>query len=155
MLLVEDSPADVRLVREAFSEARVPVELYVAEDGDGALRFLRHEGEYAGMPKPDLVLLDLNLPGTDGRDVLRAVKSDTQLAHLPIVVLTSSMAQADVDAAYRLSANCYLTKPVDLDEYLSMMRLFEQFWLEAACLPDGHQSRQLSATQSAKRSIKL
>jgi len=140
VLLVEDSPADVRLVREAFAEARVPVELHVAWDGDGALRFLKREGEYAGMPKPDLVLLDLNLPGTDGRDVLRAVKGDPQLAHLPIVVLTSSVAQADVDIAYRLAANCYLSKPVDLDEYLSLMKLFEQFWLEAARLPNEYRA---------------
>jgi two-component system, chemotaxis family, response regulator Rcp1 len=138
VLLVEDSPADVRLVCEAFSEALIPVELYVARDGDRALQFLRREGKYAGMPQPDSVLFDLNLPGTDGRDALRTVKGDAQLAHLPIVVLTSSIAQSDVDAAYRLSANCYLSKPVDLDEYLSLMRLFEQFWLETACLPDGH-----------------
>lgn len=138
LLLVEDSPADARLTLEALRVARSSLRIHHVESGTEALRFLYREQPYADAPRPDLVLLDLNLPGLDGRDVLRQMKQAPALACIPVVVLTSSVAQTDVDQAYGLCANCYLVKPLGLDEYLALVQLMEQFWLGAARLPNGH-----------------
>ncbi|MBV8819178.1 MAG: response regulator [Acidobacteriaceae bacterium] len=135
VLLVEDSRADARLIKEALRDTRKPVQLHIVENGDTALQFLQRGPGYENAPTPDLVLLDLNLPGIDGRDVLRAIRKDSRLAPLPVIVLTSSSAQHDVDTVYRLGGSSYLHKPSNLDEYLSLMKTFEVFWLEAVRLP--------------------
>lgn len=135
VLLVDDNPADVRLTREALSEGRISSELNVVGDGVEALRFLRREAAYAKMPRPDLVLLDLNLPGKSGREVLREMKSDPDLRRIPVMVLTTSRADEDLDAAYSLHANCYIRKPVNLDEFLDVVRSIEQFWFMIVTLP--------------------
>ena len=137
ILLVEDNPADVRLTREALRRGRVANTLHVVDDGDKALAFLRREGEYAGAPRPGLVLLDLNLPGLDGRDVLAEVKSDPELRRLPIIVLTTSSAERDIARSYDLGANCFVSKPVALEEFLGVVRSFDAFWLTVVSLPDG------------------
>jgi len=117
VLLVEDSPGDVRLTREAFKDAKVHVNLHVASDGAEALAFLRREGEYAGVPRPDLILLDLNLPKKDGREVLAEIKESSTLRSIPVVILTTSASEEDILRSYMLHANCYITKPVDLDGF--------------------------------------
>jgi CheY-like chemotaxis protein len=127
ILLVEDSAADVRLTREALKEAKVLNTLHVAPDGTVALAFLRKEGKYAGSPRPDLVLLDLNLPRKDGREVLAEMKQDESLRRIPVVVLTTSRAEEDIVRSYDLHANAYVTKPVDLTQFLSVIRTFEEF----------------------------
>jgi two-component system, chemotaxis family, response regulator Rcp1 len=144
LLLVEDNPADARLTRDALREAHPQLRVHLVQDGAAALRFLRREPPYSEAPRPDLVLLDLNLPGKDGRDVLQEVRQAPALAMIPIVVLTTSMSQADVDMAYRLGANCYLTKPVGLEEYFALVRLTEKFWLRTARLPDEYHARGMS-----------
>lgn len=136
ILLVEDNPADVRLTREALRRGRVANTLHVVDDGDKALAFLRREGEYADAPRPGLVLLDLNLPGLDGRDVLAEVKSDPDLRRLPVIVLTTSSAERDIAKSYDLGANCFVSKPVALDEFLDVVRSFDAFWLTVVSLPD-------------------
>ena len=135
ILLVEDSPADVRLTREALKEAKVLNELHVVKDGVAALAFLRRKGAYAEKPRPDLVLLDLNLPKKDGREVLAEIKQDSELKLIPVVVLTTSRAEEDVIRSYKLHANAYITKPVDLQQFLSVVKTFEQFWLAVVTLP--------------------
>lgn len=135
ILLVEDNEADADLTREAFVGGMFHSELHVVRDGRSALAFLRQEGAYAGAPPADLVLLDLNLPGMDGRMVLDAVKSDPRLRHVPVIVLSSSAAPADIHAAYGAGANCYVTKPVGLREFLSTVRAVERFWIGIATLP--------------------
>jgi CheY-like chemotaxis protein len=135
ILLVEDNPADVRLTREALKEGRVHNELNVVPDGVEALSYLRQEGKYRDARRPDLVLLDLNLPRMDGREVLREVKSDERLKTIPIVVLTTSAAEQDVARSYGLHANSYVTKPVDLDEFIAVIRSIEDFWLTIVTLP--------------------
>jgi len=135
ILLVEDNPGDVGLVQEAFHEGRLLHELHVAKDGVEALRFLRREGRYAGAPRPDLILLDLNLPKKDGREVLDDVKNDPSLREIPVIVLTTSDDEGDVHKAYRLHANCYLTKPVDMDDFIHKIRGIEEFWLTIVRLP--------------------
>ncbi len=135
ILLVEDNPGDVRLTREALREGKVNNNLSVAVDGVEALAFLRKEGKYAGAERPDLILLDLNLPRKDGREVLQEIKNDAQLRNIPIVVLTSSQAEQDVLSAYDLHANCYVTKPVDLDQFIHVVQSIETFWFSIVKLP--------------------
>jgi len=139
LLMVEDNPGDVDLAREALSQARgfLLENLHVATDGEQAMRFVRQHGEYVDAPRPDLILLDLNLPRKDGREVLAEIKSDPLLCAIPVVVLTSSDSQEDVARSYRLHANCYVKKPGDLDRFLEIVRRIEQFWLSVAQLPDG------------------
>ncbi len=137
ILLVEDSPSDVRLTREALKEAKVFNKLHVVQDGVAALAFLRKEGEYTKSPTPDLILLDLNLPLKDGREVLAEIKKDKNLLHIPVVVLTTSRAEEDVVRSYSLHANAYVTKPVDLKQFLEVIRTIEAFWLAVVTLPPG------------------
>jgi CheY-like chemotaxis protein len=137
ILLVEDNPGDVRLTREALKEGKAHVRLSVVSDGDQALAFLRRQGEHAAAPRPDLVLLDLNLPRTGGREVLAQVKADPALRRIPVVVLTSSQAEPDVAASYDLNANCYIIKPLDLDQFIRVVRAIEDFWLTVVKLPRG------------------
>jgi chemotaxis family two-component system response regulator Rcp1 len=137
LLLVEDNPGDVELTREALTEARVRNHLAVVSDGVEALRFLRREGPHAGSPRPDLILLDLNLPRMDGREVLAAIKRDPALRRIPVVVLTTSEAERDILEAYQLHANAYIVKPVDLDQFLGVVRSIESFWLAVVKLPPG------------------
>jgi CheY-like chemotaxis protein len=135
ILLVEDSPADVDLTREALEDAKVRNNLHVASDGVEALAFLRREGRYADAPHPDLILLDLNLPKKDGREVLAEIKADPLLRRIPVVVLTTSEAEQDIIQSYDLHANCYVTKPVDLDAFMHVVRSIEDFWLAIVRLP--------------------
>jgi two-component system, chemotaxis family, response regulator Rcp1 len=135
ILLVEDNPGDVRLAVEALRDAKVANRLHVVEDGVEAMSFLRREGRYAVVPRPDLILLDLNLPRKDGREVLVEVKQDADLKRIPVVILTSSAGEQDVVQAYNLHANCYITKPVDLDQFLKVVRSIEDFWLIVVKLP--------------------
>ena len=135
ILLVEDSAGDVRLTQEALHEAKVINHLNVAFDGVEAMAFLRREGKYAEAPRPDLILLDLNLPRKDGREVLAEIKADPVLRHTPIVVLTTSRAEEDVMRAYDLHANCYITKPVDFRQFITVVQSIENFWLTVVKLP--------------------
>ena len=137
ILLVEDSPGDVLLTREALRDARVPNELNVVGDGEEAMRYLRHEGEFADRPKPDIVLLDLNLPRKDGREVLEEVKSDPELRRIPVIVLTTSSADGDVLRAYDAHANSYIRKPVDLEKFMRVVRSIEDYWTGFVALPPG------------------
>jgi two-component system, chemotaxis family, response regulator Rcp1 len=135
ILLVEDNPGDVRLTREALQEAKVRNNLHVAPDGEAALRYLRREGEFRDAVRPDLILLDLNLPGRDGREVLEAIKAVPSLRSIPVVILTSSQAEQDICRAYQLHANCYVTKPVDLDQFITVVKSIENFWFTIVKLP--------------------
>jgi two-component system, chemotaxis family, response regulator Rcp1 len=135
VLLVEDNPGDVRLTKEALREAKVRNNLHVAPDGVEALAFLRREGRYEDAVRPDLVLLDLNLPKKDGREVLEEIKGDPTLRNIPVVVLTSSQAEQDIIRAYDLHANCYVTKPVDLDQFITVVKSIEDFWFTIVKLP--------------------
>src|SRR5690349_22394656 len=135
VLLVEDDPGDVLMTREAFEEHKLRNTLHVVEDGVEALAFLRREGRYADAPRPDLILLDLNLPKKDGRTVLGEIKQDRSLRNIPVVILTSSQAEQDIVRAYDLHANCYVTKPVDLDQFITIVRSIEQFWFTVVKLP--------------------
>jgi len=135
VLLVEDDPGDVLMTREAFEEHKVGNRLSVVSDGVEALAYLRRQGPYADAPRPDLVLLDLNLPRRDGREVLAEIKNDPELLDIPVVVLTTSQAEEDVLRAYNLNANCYVTKPVDFDQFMRIVRTIEDFWLTVVTLP--------------------
>ena len=135
ILLVEDNPGDVRLTREALREGKVRNNLNVVGDGVEALAYLRRQGKYAGAVRPDLVLLDLNLPKKDGREVLAEVKEDPELRHIPVVVLTSSQAEQDIVRAYDLHANCYVSKPVDLDQFITVVKSVNEFWFTIVKLP--------------------
>jgi two-component system, chemotaxis family, response regulator Rcp1 len=135
ILLVEDSPGDVRLTREAFKDAKVYISLHVASDGAEAMAFLNREGEHANAPRPDLILLDLNLPKKDGREVLAEVKENPTLKSIPVVVLTTSASEADILRSYRLHANCYITKPVGLEGFLEVVKSIDDFWLTVVRLP--------------------
>jgi two-component system, chemotaxis family, response regulator Rcp1 len=135
ILLIEDNPADVGLVEEAFRDGRLSYDLHVAEDGVKALNFLRRQGPFASAPVPDLILLDLNLPKKDGREVLSEVKDDPVLREIPVIVLTTSDDEADVHRAYGLHANCYMTKPIDMEDFLRKVRSIEDFWLTFVRLP--------------------
>jgi CheY-like chemotaxis protein len=135
VLLVEDSPGDARLTQEAFREANVTIKLHVAPDGVEAMAFLRREGDHADAPRPDLILLDLNLPRMDGREVLALIKGDDNLRSIPTVILTTSEAEADIVKSYDLQANCYLSKPVQLDSFVGLVKSISDFWLTTAKLP--------------------
>jgi len=135
VLLVEDSPGDVRLTQEAFREANVSIHLHVASDGVEAMAFLRHEGRHGHAPRPDLILLDLNLPKMDGREVLAQIKGDDSLKTIPTVILTTSESEADIVKSYQLQANCYLSKPVQLDAFESLVGSINDFWLTKVKLP--------------------
>ncbi len=135
VLIVEDNPGDVALAKVALSEAELPLVLHVASDGEEAMRFLRQEGEYADAPVPDLVLLDLNMPKMGGLEVLDEMKADEGLRLTPVVVFTSSSAREDIEGAYDRYANCYITKPSDLDELVGVVRAIEAFWLTVVRLP--------------------
>jgi CheY-like chemotaxis protein len=139
VLLVEDSPGDVRLTQEALRNVNGLVRLHVAVDGVEAMAFLRHEGARAGAPRPDLILLDLNLPKMTGREVLMHIKSDEQLKTIPTIILTTSEAEADIVKSYRLHANCYLSKPVQLDAFESLVKSINEFWLTKVSLPQQRQ----------------
>lgn len=135
ILLVEDNPGDVRLTREALREGRVPMQVAVAADGVEALAYLRREGPYGAAERPDMILLDLNLPRKDGREVLAEIKADDDLRRIPVVVMSSSDAEEDVTRSYELHANCYVRKPGDYDAYLRAVRSIEEFWLQTVRLP--------------------
>jgi two-component system, chemotaxis family, response regulator Rcp1 len=136
VLLVEDSPGDVRLTREAFREFDGGLDLHVAVDGVDAICFLRREGIHVQAPRPDLILLDLNLPKMDGRQVLAEIKQDSDLKTIPTVILTTSDAEADVEAVYQLKANCYLAKPVEFDAFECLVKSISDFWLARVRLPE-------------------
>lgn len=135
VLLVEDNPGDVRLTLEALKDGKVWTAISTVGDGEEALSFLRREGRYADAPHPDLILLDLNLPKMDGREVLAIVKADEKLKRIPIVILTTSQAEEDILRAYNLNANCYITKPVDFEQFLKVVKVVEEFWLTIVKLP--------------------
>ena len=135
VLLVEDDPGDVLMTKEAFDDYKVKNQLHIVSDGVEAMAFLRREGEHASAPRPDLVLLDLNLPRMDGREVLQAVKSDPELASIPVVVLTTSEAEEDVLRSYSLHANAYVTKPVDFERFIAVVRQIDDFFVTVVRLP--------------------
>jgi len=137
ILLVEDNPGDVRLTKEALKEGKVYSNLHWAKDGVEALEFLRRQGKFAGVPRPDIILLDLNLPKKDGREVLSEIKNDENLKRIPVVILTTSKAEEDVLRSYQLHANCYVTKPVDLDKFINVVQSIDKFWLTVVTLPNG------------------
>jgi two-component system, chemotaxis family, response regulator Rcp1 len=141
VLLVEDSPGDVRLTQEAFRDANREIRMHVASDGVEAMAFLRQQGDHAHSPRPDLILLDLNLPKMDGREVLAHIKEHHSLKLVPTVILTTSDAEADIVKSYQLQANCYLTKPVQLDEFERLVRSINDFWLAKAKLPQQVQGK--------------
>ena len=135
ILLVEDSPGDVRLTQEALRNAKVQNNLHVASDGIEAIAFLRRQEKHANAPRPDLILLDLNLPKKGGREVLEEIKLDPSLKSIPVVILTTSAAEEDILRSYQLHANCYITKPVDLDQFLKVIKTIDNFWLAIVKLP--------------------
>ena len=135
ILLVEDNPADVRLTQEALKEAKVRNEIHVASDGEQAMDFLHKRGKNEGAKRPDVILLDLNLPRKSGLEVLKEIKEDSELKRIPVVVITSSKAEQDIVRTYNLHANCYVTKPVDLNQFLEVVKSIEDFWLSIVRLP--------------------
>jgi len=135
ILLVEDSKGDVGLIEEVFEDAKIRNNLRVVEDGEEAILFLRGEGQFSGVPRPDIILLDLNLPKKDGREVLEEIKRDDSLKNIPVVVLTTSKAEEDILKSYNLHANAYVTKPVDFDQFIKVVKSIEDFWLEVVKLP--------------------
>ncbi|MEV0136107.1 response regulator [Dactylosporangium sp. NPDC050688] len=135
VLLVEDDPGDVLMTQEAFEEHKVRNKLNVVHDGEEALAYLRREGPHAGAPRPDLILLDLNLPRVDGRQVLQAIKEDPELRRIPVVVLTTSQADEDILRSYSLHANAYVTKPVDFDSFIAVVRQIDEFFVSVVKLP--------------------
>ena len=135
ILLVEDNPDDIEFAREALDDGKILNNLHVTEDGDAAMKFLLREGDYADAPRPQLILLDLNLPREDGREVLREIKSNPDLRRIPIVILTTSDSEADVLKAYDMNANCYIKKPVDMQQFFNVVRVVEEFWFTIVQLP--------------------
>ena len=135
ILLVEDNPGDVVLAQEALKESKVRNKLFVVDDGVEAMAFLRRQGQYAGAPRPDLILLDLNLPRKSGREVLAEVKGDEELKRIPVVVLTVSKAEEDIIKCYSHHANCYITKPLDFNQFMEVTKSIEEFWLTIVRLP--------------------
>ncbi len=135
ILLVEDNPGDVRLTQEALKEGKVKNNLHIAKDGIEALAYLRREGEFNNSVRPDLVLLDLNLPRMDGRELLEIIKMDDDLKRIPVVILTTSKAEEDILRTYNLHANCYISKPVDLDQFIKVVKTIEDFWMTIVKLP--------------------
>jgi CheY-like chemotaxis protein len=134
-LLVEDNPGDVRLTQEVFKEGKVNNFLHVVYNGEEAMDFLHNVGRFANVPRPDIILLDLNLPRKDGREVLAEIKADPDLKRIPVVVLTTSEAESDLLQSYNLHANCYIVKPVDLDQFIDVVKTIEGFWLQIVKLP--------------------
>jgi len=137
ILLVEDNPGDARLAFEALKDSKLKNNLYLATDGVEAMDFLRKNGKFSNSPRPDLILLDLNLPRKDGREVLAEIKNDESLKRIPVVILTISKAEEDIIKSYNLHANCYVTKPLDLDQFMLVVRSIEDFWLSIVKLPNG------------------
>ncbi|MEJ2628372.1 MAG: response regulator [bacterium] len=137
ILLVEDNPGDVDLTRDALEESKMKNKLFVVGDGEEALEFLYKKGKYADASRPDLIILDLNLPKKDGREVLADIKADDNLKRIPIVILTTSKAEEDVLKTYNLHANCYITKPLDFEQFLQVVKSIETFWMSIVVLPDG------------------
>ena len=135
ILLIEDNPGDVRLTIEALKEAKIMNSMHVADDGIEALSFLKKEGIYKDKPRPDLIILDLNLPKKDGREVLGEIKSDDSLKQIPIVILTTSEAEEDIIKSYELHANCYITKPVDMEQFIKVVKSVGEFWFSIVILP--------------------
>ena len=135
ILIVEDNKGDVGLIEEVFEEAKIKNNLHVAEDGEEAILYLRGEGKFSGSPRPDIVLLDLNLPKKDGREVLREIKEDINLKNIPVIILTSSSAENDITRAYELHANAYVTKPLDFNQFINVVGSIVNFWLEIVQLP--------------------
>lgn len=144
ILLVEDNPGDARLAVEALKDSKVCNDLYHVEDGVQAVRFLRRQEEYAAMPLPDLILLDLNLPRRDGREVLQEIKEDPELRLIPVVVLTTSAAERDLVRSYRLHANAYIVKPIGLDEFVEIVHAIEGFWFSVVKLPQADDRKDLA-----------
>ncbi|TET85658.1 MAG: response regulator [Anaerolineales bacterium] len=139
ILIVEDNPGDVRLMQEAMRDSKVLNKIHVVEDGVAAMAYLHRDGEYADVPCPDLIMLDLNLPMKDGREVLVEIKEDTELRRIPVVILTTSGAEDDILRTYNHHANCYITKPIDLQQFINVVRAIENFWLTIVKLPpDGN-----------------
>ncbi len=139
ILLVEDNPGDVRLTREALKDAKVLNEVYVAQDGVEAMQFLQKEGKFVGAPTPDMILLDLNLPKKDGREVLAEIKQNEKIRRIPVVILTTSKADEDIIRTYNLHANAYITKPVDLNRFIEIIHTLEEFWFSIVKLPPKEQ----------------
>ena len=137
ILMIEDNQGDVRLTQEALKDSKLTNRVHVVKDGEDAMMYLRQEGHHAKVSRPDLILLDLNLPKKDGRQVLAEIKADEALKRIPVVVLTSSRAEQDILHAYDLHANCYITKPVDLDQFITVVKAIEEFWLMIVKLPSG------------------
>ncbi len=137
ILLVEDNSGDARLAREALKDSKLLNNLSHVADGEEAIAFLRRQGRHAAAPRPDLILLDLNLPGKDGREVLAEIKADESLKRIPVVILTVSSAEEDIFKAYNLHANCFITKPIDLNQFLKVVHSIEDFWLSIVKLPNG------------------
>jgi CheY-like chemotaxis protein len=135
ILLVEDSKGDIGLIEEVFEEAKIKNNLHIAEDGEEAILFLNNQGPFSDAPRPDIILLDLNLPKKDGREVLQEVKGDDNLKNIPIVVLTTSKAEEDILRSYNLHANAYVTKPVDFNQFITVIKTIEDFWLQIVKLP--------------------
>jgi CheY-like chemotaxis protein len=135
ILLVEDNKGDIGLIEEVFEEAKIRNNLHVAEDGEESMLYLHGEGKFLGSPRPDIILLDLNLPKKDGREVLREIKEDEKLHNIPVIVLTTSSAENDILGAYGLHANAYITKPFDFDQFIRVISSLENFWLEIVKLP--------------------
>ena len=135
ILLVEDNPGDIRLTQEAFKEGKIKNNLYVAKDGVEAIEFLRHQGKYSDSPRPDLILLDLNMPRKSGKEVLEEIKIDEELRRIPVVILTTSKAEEDIFRSYDLHANCFITKPVDMDQFIDVVKFIESFWFTVVRLP--------------------
>jgi chemotaxis family two-component system response regulator Rcp1 len=136
ILLAEDNPGDVRLTQEAFKEGRILNQLHVVSDGMEALAFLRQEGEYKESPRPDLILLDLNMPRMNGRELLGVIKQDESLRRIPVVILTTSDAEEDIARSYDMHANCYVSKPVDFDRFIQVVQSIQDFWLAVVTLPN-------------------
>ncbi|MEH1765438.1 response regulator [Nostoc sp.] len=135
VLLVEDSPSDANLTIKGFSNAQIANNLHWVEDGESAMNYLREQEEFTNVPRPDLILLDLNLPGMDGREVLTEIKSDPNLKSIPVVIITTSTDEQDILRSYNLSANCYVTKPIDVYQFIQVVQLIKDFWPIAATLP--------------------
>lgn len=135
ILVVEDNPGDARLIREILNENKIFSSLYMAKDGVEAMDFLHNKGKFKSVPLPDLIILDLNLPKKDGREVLSEIKSDDRLKHIPIVIMTISQAEEDILKSYDLHANCYITKPIDLNQFITIVRSIEDFWFSVVKLP--------------------
>lgn len=135
ILVVEDNPGDARLTREVLSDSGVQSCLYVVNDGVEAMEFLRHKGKFRDVPMPDLIIMDLNLPRKDGREVLAEIKSDDYLQHIPIVIMTISQAEEDILKSYKLHANCFITKPIDLNQFIKVIKSIEEFWFSIVKLP--------------------